>query len=228
MNYERITFGIFRSRPNRFIAMVEINGILETCHVKNTGRCKELLIPGVRVYLQESDNKLRKTRFSLIAVEKGDKVINMDSQAPNKVVYEWVKEGGFIPNITYIKPEKVYGNSRFDLYIETNDRKIFMEVKGVTLEEDGVVRFPDAPTERGIKHIRELCNCLEEGYEAYIFFVIQMKDVLFFEPNDKTHPEFGAALREAAEKGVHIIAMDCEVTSETMVISERVKVQLDY
>jgi sugar fermentation stimulation protein A len=208
--------------------MVEINGILETCHVKNTGRCKELLIPGVRVYLQESDNKLRKTRFSLIAVEKGDKVINMDSQAPNKVVYEWVKEGGFIPNITYIKPEKVYGNSRFDLYIETNDRKIFMEVKGVTLEEDGVVRFPDAPTERGIKHIRELCNCLEEGYEAYIFFVIQMKDVLFFEPNDKTHPEFGAALREAAEKGVHIIAMDCEVTSETMVISERVKVQLDY
>lgn len=227
MDYKRITSGIFRERPNRFIAMVEINGILETCHVKNTGRCKELLITGVTVYLQESDNKLRKTRFSLIAVEKGDRIINMDSQAPNKAVYEWVQKGRFIPNITYLKSEKVYGNSRFDLYIETNDKKIFMEVKGVTLEENGIVRFPDAPTERGIKHIRELCNCLEEGYEAYIVFVIQMNDVLYFEPNDKTHPEFGMALREAADKGVHIIAMDCEVTSDTMIIREQVNIHLN-
>lgn len=226
MNYDKVKTGIFKSRPNRFIAYVMIDGVTETCHVKNTGRCKELLIPGVRVYLEEHNNPKRKTKFSVIGVQKGSRMINMDSQAPNKVVYEWIQSGGLYSDIKLIKPEKTYGNSRFDFYVETTNKQIYIEVKGVTLEEDGIVRFPDAPTERGVKHINELISCVKEGYEAYIIFVIQMKDVKYFEPNDITHPEFGKALREAEKQGVHIIAMDCDVKKNQLNIRNNVKVQL--
>lgn len=226
MNYDKVKTGIFKSRPNRFIAYVMMDGVTETCHVKNTGRCKELLIPGVRVYLEEHNNPKRKTKFSVIGVQKGSRMINMDSQAPNKVVYEWIQSGGLYSDIKLIKPEKTYGNSRFDFYVETTNKQIYIEVKGVTLEEDGIVRFPDAPTERGVKHINELISCVKEGYEAYIIFVIQMKDVKYFEPNDITHPEFGKALREAEKKGVHIIAMDCDVKKNQLNIRHNVKIKL--
>lgn len=226
MNYKNVQAGKFLSRPNRFIALVEINEKVETCHVKNTGRCRELLIPGATVFVQKADNQSRKTKYSVIGVIKEKRFINMDSQAPNKAVSEWLKRGGLFGDITYLKPEKTYGNSRFDFYIETEKEKIFMEVKGVTLEENGVVKFPDAPTERGVKHIRELCQCLEDGYAAYLVFVVQMKDVTSFEPNDLTDPEFGKALREAAECGVHILAVDCEVAMDSMVIKDKVPVHL--
>lgn len=226
MNYKNIRTGKFIARPNRFIALVEIDGCVETCHVKNTGRCRELLLPGVTLFLQETDNPLRKTKYSVIGVIKGERIINMDSQAPNKAVSEWLQSGGLFRDITYLKAEKTYGNSRFDFYLETADRKIYMEVKGVTLEENGVVIFPDAPTERGVKHIRELCECTREGYEAFIVFVIQMKDVKYFKPNDVTDPEFGKALREAARHGVQILAVDCEVSGDRMVIKDNVPVRL--
>lgn len=227
MKYNKIKHGIFKSRPNRFIAHVDIDGVVETCHVKNTGRCRELLLPGVNVYLEESNNPLRKTKYSLIAVEKGERLINMDSMAPNTVVYEWIKEGGLFHNITQLKKEKTYKNSRFDLYVEADNKKIFIEVKGVTLEEEGIAKFPDAPTQRGIKHIYELIECREEGYEAYIIFVIQMKDIAHFEPNDRTHPEFKKALQDASNAGVNIIAMDCKVEKDTLTIKDRVTVVLD-
>lgn len=226
MKYNKVKTGIFKSRPNRFIAYVEMDGEVKTCHVKNTGRCKELLIPGVTVYLEEQDNPKRKTKYDLIGVQKGNRLINMDSQAPNKVVYEWIMSGGLFPDIKLIKTEKTYGNSRFDLYVETENKQIYIEVKGVTLEEDGIVRFPDAPTERGVKHVRELIACVEEGYEAYIIFVIQMKDVTYFEPNNVTHPAFGEALKEAEEKGVHILAMDCDVEFDQLNVRKNVKVKL--
>jgi sugar fermentation stimulation protein A len=226
MEYKNITTGIFKARPNRFIAIVEILGNDEICHVKNTGRCKELLIPGVMVVLEENNNPNRKTKFSVIGVKKENRLINMDSQAPNKVAFEWIKNGGLFKDITLLKTEKTYGNSRFDLYIEADDKKIFMEVKGVTLEEDGVVRFPDAPTVRGIKHIRELSDCVQNGYEAYLLFVIQMKDVKYFEPNDKTQPEFGIALKEASRNGVHILAVDCFVDRNQLEIRDFVPINL--
>lgn len=226
MKYNKVKTGIFKSRPNRFIAYVEMDGEVKTCHVKNTGRCKELLIPGVTVYLEEQDNPKRKTKYDLIGVQKGNRMINMDSQAPNKVVYEWIMSGGLFSDIKLIKTEKTYGNSRFDLYVETENKQIYIEVKGVTLEEDGIVRFPDAPTERGVKHVRELIACVEEGYEAYIIFVIQMKDVTYFEPNNVTHPAFGEALKEAEEKGVHILAMDCDVEFDQLNVRKNVKVKL--
>jgi sugar fermentation stimulation protein A len=178
------------------------------------------------LFLQEADNPLRKTRYSVIGVIKGERIINMDSQAPNKAVSEWLQRGGLFRDIIYLKAEKTYGSSRFDFYLETMDKKIYMEVKGVTLEENGVVIFPDAPTERGVKHIRELCECTREGYEAYIVFVIQMKDVKYFKPNDVTDPEFGEALREAAKQGVQILALDCEVSMDRMVIKDNVPVRL--
>ena len=226
MNYTNIRTGKFIARPNRFIALVEIDGCVETSHVKNTGRCRELLLPGVTLFLQETDNTLRKTRYSVIGVIKGERIINMDSQAPNKAVSEWLQSGGLFRDITYLKAEKTYGNSRFDFYLETTDRKIYMEVKGVTLEENGIVIFPDAPTERGVKHIRELCECTREGYEAFIVFVIQMKDVKYFKPNDVTDPEFGKALRDAARHGVQILAVDCEVSGDRMIIKDNVPVRL--
>lgn len=218
MYYENIHRGVFLSRPNRFIAHVELDGETVVCHVKNTGRCKELLIPGVTVYIQEWDKPERKTKFDLIAVEKGEKLINMDSQAPNKVFGEWAAEGCFLEGLTLLKPESTWGNSRFDFYFEAGRRKGFVEVKGVTLEENGTVLFPDAPTERGVKHVEELIACRAAGYEAYLFFVIQMSGVKSFSPNDRTHPAFGEALRRAEAAGVNILAYDCTVTADSLSI----------
>lgn len=227
MRYENIVTGQFKSRPNRFIAMVEIDGKIEKCHVKNTGRCRELLLPDVEVYLEKSGNPQRKTAYDLIGVKKGELLINMDSQAPNKAVKEWLEEEVYFKHVTFIKPECKYGNSRIDFYLETEEgRKIFIEVKGVTLEEEGIARFPDAPTERGIKHIQELQQAVAEGYEAYILFVIQMKEIRQFEPNDRTHQAFGDALREAKKHGVSILAYDCVVTRDSMRLDNPVKVQI--
>lgn len=227
MKYAPVLPAIFKERLNRFIARIEVNGEEVLAHVKNTGRCKELLISGVRIYVVFSDSPTRKTKYDLIGVVKGERLINIDSQAPNKVVQEWLTEKAYFPNLTYVKPEKTYKNSRFDFYIEADSRKIFIEVKGATLEENGVVRFPDAPTERGVKHINELVECLEEGYEAYIIFVIQMKGVLYFMPNDETHKAFGEALRNAERKGVKVLAMDCWVTEDELGAGELVEVRLD-
>lgn len=224
MKYENIKEGFFLSRPNRFIAMVEIDGKEEKAHVKNTGRCRELLIPGTKVFLQEHDNPNRKTKYSLIGVKKGEVLVNMDSQAPNKVVGEWLSEGGIYKNLTFLKAEQTYGTSRFDFYIEGDGKKAFVEVKGVTLEEDHVARFPDAPTERGIKHMEELIRCLEEGYEAYIVFVIQMKGVIRFEPNERTHPVFGEILRKAEKAGVHVLAMDCQVERDELKVDQMIPI----
>ncbi len=225
MKYKKIREGKFISRPNRFIANVEINGKVEVVHVKNTGRCKELLIPDARVFLEESDNPQRKTRYDLIAVFKGDNLINMDSQAPNKVFYEWAWE--YFGEGAKIRPETKYKNSRFDCFIEVDNRRIFAEVKGVTLETDDVASFPDAPTERGIKHIEELCAAVSEGYEAYIFFVVQMKGVKYFTPNYKTHRAFGEALKKAKKKGVNIVCVDCRVTPDSLFIDDFIEVKLE-
>ncbi|MCI6534869.1 MAG: A/G-specific adenine glycosylase [Lachnospiraceae bacterium] len=227
MIYNRMVPGTFLERPNRFIAYVEVEGRKETVHVKNTGRCAELLQTGARVYLQESDNPDRKTKWDLIAVEKGSRMVNMDSQIPNKVVKEWLEAGHLFENITRIQPEFTYGNSRFDLYVEADGKRIFIEVKGVTLEQDGVVRFPDAPSDRAVKHVEELKAAVKEGYEAYVFFVIQMKDVRYFTPNMDTHPAFGEALRDAARAGVHVLAYDCEVSSDRIAIADIVPVVLE-
>lgn len=224
MKYNNILKGKFISRPNRFIANIEINNKVETCHVKNTGRCKELLIPEAEVFVQKNDNPKRKTKFSLIGVKKNNRMINMDSQVTNKVVHEWISKGYLFKDIIKIKPESKYNNSRFDFYIETKNEKAFIEVKGVTLESEGIVKFPDAPTERGVKHVRELCDSIKEGYEAYVIFVIQMKDVFHFEPNVETHKEFAEALRQAERCGVHILALDCEVTEDSIDIRDYVKV----
>lgn len=226
MHYENMEPAVFISRPNRFVAYVEQAGKQEICHVKNTGRCRELLIPGAELYVQRSDNPARKTALDLISVKKGAQWVNMDSQAPNKAAAEWLKNGGLGRKEILVRPEYKYENSRFDFYLETEGRKAFMEVKGVTLEEDGTARFPDAPTERGVKHIRELIRCLDDGYEAYILFVIQMKGVHAFEPNDRTHPAFGETLREAAGKGVRILAYDCLVKPDEMTIDQRIEVHL--
>ena len=231
MRYKNMSEGIFHSRPNRFIAYVDVDGERMKCHVKNTGRCKELLYDGVKVYVEESDKPERKTRYSLITVTKGERLINMDSQAPNKVVHEWLKKEEVFKNVLKIKPEYTYGDSRVDFYVEAEGadeqvRKILIEVKGVTLEEDGIVRFPDAPTERGIKHMHELEKAVDAGYEAYVFFVIQMADVEYFEPNYATHPEFGEALKNAAAHGVGVLAYDCEVTMDTLSIRNPVEVRI--
>lgn len=227
MRYERITQGSFLERPNRFLAYAELTGKKEVIHVKNTGRCAELLKPGAVIYVQESQNPERKTKWDLIAVEKGDRIINMDSQIPNRVVQEWIEEGNLFEDVRLVKPETTYCNSRFDLYVETGDkRKIFIEVKGVTLEENGVVRFPDAPSERAVKHLEELGHAVKEGYEAYVFFVIQMKGVRYFTPNRDTHPAFCDALKRAQAAGVHVLAYDCEVSADSIEVSEEVPVVL--
>lgn len=226
MQYQNVVSGRFLDRPNRFIAHVEIDGQVQTVHVKNTGRCKELLVPGATVYLEGSNDPKRKTAWDLIAVEKGDRLINMDSQAPNKVFGEWVTAGGFLPGVTLVRPETRYGNSRFDFYVEADGKGHFIEVKGVTLEENGVVRFPDAPTERGVKHVEELVRAREDGYESWVCFVIQMSGVKRFEPNDRTHPEFGAALRQAKQAGVHVLALVCSVARDRLTISGTVPVCL--
>lgn len=232
MKYTEIKKGSFLSRPNRFIAKVLIDGNEETVHVKNTGRCKELLTPGATVYLYVSDNKNRKTKYDLIAVEKIREgtvplLVNMDSQVPNTVAHEWLRICGLFSENAVIRREVTYGKSRFDFYIEDGGRRAFLEVKGVTLENDGVASFPDAPTERGVKHINELISALGDGYEGYVLFVIQMKEVSLFKPNDTTHKAFGDALRNAQKAGVKILAVDCIVTPDSIKCDKPVDIKLN-
>ncbi len=230
MKYNHIVTGKFIERPNRFIAYVEIDGRRETVHVKNTGRCKELLVTGATVYLEQSDNPQRKTLYDLIAVEKLDernskvRFINMDSQAPNKVVEEWLMQKTFFPDLVCVRPETKYGNSRLDFYVETEQEKIFIEVKGVTLENDGVVKFPDAPSERAIKHVEELIAAKREGYRVIVLFVIQMENVAYFTPNAETHKAFAQALEKASRAGVEILAFDCKVSVDELQLNKPVKV----
>lgn len=226
MQYQNMVKGKFLSRPNRFIANVEIDGQIEVCHVKNTGRCKELLTEGATVWLEESKNPERKTKYDLITVMKQGKLINMDSQAPNKVFHEWVKESGYFKDITLIKPECKYNHSRFDFYVEASGKKHFIEVKGVTLEEDGVLMFPDAPTERGVKHLRELMDAVRDGYGGHIFFVAQMEECKFFTPNRKTHLAFAETLKEAEQNGVSVHCVNCLVTEDTLTIKAFVPIHL--
>ena len=226
MRYQSIVEGRFVDRPNRFIARVEVEGQLQIVHVKNTGRCKELLVPGAKVYLEGSSDPKRKTAWDLVAVEKSERLINMDSQAPNRVFGEWVQAGKFLSDVTLLCPERRYGDSRFDFYIEAGGKRHFVEVKGVTLEEGGVVRFPDAPTERGVRHLEELISARDAGYECWICFVIQMSGVTWFEPNDRTHPKFGEVLRRAAQAGVHVLALECRVAWDALEISGTVPVRL--
>ena len=220
MKYENTKRAVFLDRPNRFIAHVDLNGQTETVHVKNTGRCKELLIPGTEVILEESVNPARKTKYDLICVNKSGRWINMDSQVPNKAAAEWIRAGRLFPEEVTLKTEKVYGNSRFDIYVESPCRKAFIEVKGVTLEENDIARFPDAPTQRGVKHVEELIRCQEDGYEAYLLFVIQMKGVREFEPNWSTHPQFGEVLQKAKNAGVHLLAYDCLIREDYIEIQD--------
>ena len=248
MTYEHIAAGTFISRPNRFIAHVETGNRTVVCHVKNTGRCRELLIPGVTVILEFHPDAVlsgRKTEYDLIGVYKNGLLINMDSQAPNKAAWEWLvslgggqyTEKNHYPLGSYvpfdIRREATHGDSRFDLAFSLRNRDTkavspaFMEVKGVTLEENGLALFPDAPTKRGIKHLKGLIRAHEEGYEAYVLFVIQMKGILGFTPNDITHPAFGETLRQAREAGVHVLAYDCLVNPDTMTVDSPVKVMLD-
>ena len=254
MKYNRIVSGTFLQRPNRFIAHVLVNGTEEVCHVKNTGRCHELLVPGCTVFCFVSDNPSRKTKFDLIAVEKKTKngtfLVNMDSQAPNAAVKEWLASGKSpFGKLFVIKPECKYGNSRFDFYLEINGnnkstenklcrdenqpapsdcniRKIFLEVKGVTLEDNGIVLFPDAPTERGVKHVQELIHCHANGFETYVLFVVQMEHARYFIPNRKTHPQFADALHEAQKSGVQLLAYTCNVMPDEMTIDKELKIRL--
>ncbi len=225
MIYSRMTSGTFLARPNRFIAHVEINGQTEIVHVKNTGRCRELLPVGATVWCQEADNPSRKTKYDLITVRKGDRLINMDSQAPNTAAKEWLAAGG-LGEISNLRAETKHGDSRFDFSFTKDGRQCFLEVKGVTLENDGVCAFPDAPTERGAKHLRGLTEAAGNGFGAYVLFVIQMQDVKYLHPNDATDPEFGKALREAAASGVQVLAVDCGVTPGEMKIRDFVPVEL--
>ncbi|MCI9596739.1 MAG: DNA/RNA nuclease SfsA [Firmicutes bacterium] len=234
MEYKKIQKGIFIERPNRFVARVNIEGTEETVHVKNTGRCKELLVPGAEVYLEDFIGRMenRKNRYSLVGVKKGELMINMDSQAPNQVVKEALAEGKLrlpgMEQLILVKGEQKYGDSRLDFYVEDQKGQTGLaEVKGVTLEESGIVRFPDAPTQRGVKHIEELIKAQSQGYLTWIIFVIQMKGISFFEPNDATHPEFGDALRKAAASGVELLAYDCHVTENSMALADPVEIRLE-
>lgn len=234
MVYGKILPGVFLARPNRFIAHVEVGRRVEVCHVKNTGRCRELLLPGAKVWLEQSGNPARKTKYDLIAVEKerpsGPLLINMDSQAPNKVFGEWAAAGGLGFTPTLLRPETIYGASRFDYYWElserSGDRRGFWEVKGVTLEENGIARFPDAPTLRGVKHLEELVLAREAGFETGVCFIVQMAGMDHVEPNDATHPEFGAALRRAARSGVEVLALECDVEPGRLAVRGRLPVML--
>jgi sugar fermentation stimulation protein A len=239
MTYENIKRAIFLGRPNRFIAHIELDGRAEVCHVKNTGRCKELLIPGADILVQDAGRgpgspaagdvttpNSRKTRYDLISVWKGSRLVNIDSSAPNKVFSEWVRSYGVFRNISFVKPECRFGSSRFDFYIEADGRRAFAEVKGVTLEENGIARFPDAPTERGVKHLRELISAVEAGYDAYAVFVVQMKGVCYMEPNWAMHPAFGKALRDARLAGVRVLAVDCTVTEGSITAGDEVEVRV--
>ena len=226
MIYENILPAVFVDRPNRFIAHVELNGRLEVCHVKNTGRCRELLIPGCRVYVQHQPSPTRKTAYDLIAVEKGERLLNMDANAPNRVFNEYVRAGRFLRGWSVIRPETTHGDSRFDFYLESPGHRLFAEVKGVTLEDDGVMRFPDAPTERGVKHLEGLARCVQEGYEAWAVFVIQTENVRWMEPNRRTHPAFADVLRQAVQAGVHLLALDCHTEPDRLEICRPVEIRL--
>ena len=226
MQYANVISGKFISRPNRFIANVEIEGKVETVHVKNTGRCRELLVPGATVYLEVSDKPERKTKYDLIAVEKGSLLINMDSQVPNKVVAEWIRDSTYFGEVKLLRPEFTYGSSRFDFYLETAEEKILIEVKGVTLENDGVVSFPDAPTERGIKHLRELAAAAKSGFCAYVIFVVQMREAKYFTPNEACHPAFARALREAVKSGVKPLALTCRVSEDSISAEKFIEIRL--
>ena len=225
MEYGKMVPGVFLARPNRFIAHVQIDGREEVCHVKNTGRCRELLPPGAEVWCQESDNPASKTKYDLITVKKGDRLINMDSQAPNTAAREWLLAGG-LGEISELRPETVHGDSRFDFSFMKDGKRCFLEVKGVTLENDSVCAFPDAPTERGTKHLRGLARAAEEGFGAYVLFVVQMENARYLHPNDATDPAFGKTLREAAEAGVKILAVDCRVTPGSMMLNKSLPVCL--
>ena len=226
MRYANMVPGFFRNRPNRFIAHVEIDGKEQVVHVKNTGRCRELLVPGAMVWCQRSDNPARKTQYDLVTVRKGQRLINMDSQAPNAAAREWLESGG-LGKIDNLRQETVYRDSRFDFSFTREGRTCFLEVKGVTLEDNGVCAFPDAPTQRGTKHLRGLAEAARQGYGAYVLFVIQMADVKYIHPNDRTDPDFGAALREAAAQGVKVLAVRCQVSEDEMTISGSVPVRLE-
>ena len=232
MNYKTIFEAKFIKRPNRFIAHCKIDEQEVIAHVKNTGRCKELLIIGATVYLEYAPSSTRKTDYSLIAVKKGQYLINIDSQVPNLVAFEAIQNGKIdLPNIdeefTLVKREVKYKSSRFDLYVETvSGKKAFIEVKGVTLEDNGIVKFPDAPTMRGTKHVYELIEARKEGYEVYLLFVIQLSPVEFFTPNIEMDPGFSQALKSAKEAGVHILAYDCQVTPRSLEIANAVKINL--
>ena len=223
MKYKNTVRGIFISRPNRFIAKVLVNEEVQICHVKNTGRCRELLIEGVTVILEENQSPTRKTKYDLIAVYKGEMLINIDSIAPNKVVGEWIERSGIFGKVSRIKPETKYLNSRFDFYVESDEKRFFIEVKGVTLENDGIAKFPDAPTERGSKHLSELVHAKENGYDSYVIFVIQMRGCYTFLPNGETDPEFAKQLQFAADHGVKILAIDCEVYENELLAGNFVK-----
>ena len=226
IRYEKMKQGVFLARPNRFVAHVRLDGREEICHVKNTGRCRELLLPGAEVWCQHHDDPGRKTAWSLITVRKGERLVNLDSQVPNKLALDYVKQGGlgFAPQM--VKPEQTYGNSRFDLYYEAGERRGFVEVKGVTLEDGGVARFPDAPTQRGRKHLLELQAAVEAGFDAWVLFVIQMADIRRFEPNWPRDPDFAEALCRAAEHGVQVRAVECFVTEDSLAITKEVPVAL--
>ena len=235
MTYQNLRPAVFLARPNRFIARVELDGREETVHVKNTGRCKELLLPGCTVYLEGGANPQRKTKYDLVAVEKARPggpplLVNLDAQAPNLVFREWMAAGQGatlgLPRPDLLRPETTWGNSRFDFYWELSDRRGFAEVKGCTLEDNGLALFPDAPTQRGVKHLRELTACRQAGYEAAVCFVVQMAGMRAFSPNDATHPEFGAALREARRAGVLVLAVECAVTPDSLVMTGPVPVEL--
>ena len=226
MRYNKIVSGVFIERPNRFIALVEIDGKTEVCHVKNTGRCKEILVEGAKVFLERTDNPNRKTLYDLIAVYKGQELINIDSQAPNKVFGEWALNHGYFGEKPFIKAESLFGRSRFDFYIEGENRKHIVDVKGVTLEQDGVMSFPDAPTERGIKHINELIQAKKQGFEAHIFFVVQMENCHYFTPNRERHPEFAFSLKNAFDNGVDVKCVNCRVKPDELSILDFVEVRL--
>ena len=229
MKYSSVVKGVFIDRPNRFVARVRLIGPegvpsdpIVVAHVKNTGRCKEILIPGTKVILYDSENPERKTRYDLIAAYKGDMLINIDSQAPNKAFQEFIPRSGLFGKEPEIHPEYTHGDSRFDFFIRDEDRNIFVEVKGVTLETDGICSFPDAPTERGLKHLRGLQKAVEEGYECYVAFVVQMKPMRYFTPNYATHEEFGRVLEDVNKAGVGILVYDCIVTPDSMTVDSPV------
>ena len=226
MQYRQVEPAVFIDRPNRFIAHCRMAGAQVTAHVKNTGRCRELLSPGAEVYLTRDDSPRRKTAYDLVTVRKGDVLVNLDSQAPNRVFYQWALDGGFLPALRELTPEQRYGDSRFDFAYRAGASRGFVEVKGVTLEEDGVAYFPDAPTLRGVRHVEELCRAAAAGYETWLCFVIPLPGVRGLRPNDRTHPAFGDALRRAQPLGVHLLALGCEVEVDGFSITHRLPVWL--